>query len=68
MAKTTITWAAHLTRKGGGVRNAYQILIRKPQAETTGRCRQIAEDSIKLVVTDIGWEIVDWIHLAQDRD
>jgi hypothetical protein len=26
------------------------------------------EDNIKKVLMEIGWEGVDWIHLAQDRD
>jgi hypothetical protein len=26
------------------------------------------EDNIKMDLREIGWEIVEWIHLAQDRD
>jgi hypothetical protein len=26
------------------------------------------EDNIKMALTEIGWEGVDWMHLAQDRD
>jgi hypothetical protein len=26
------------------------------------------EDNIKVDLTEIGWGIMDWIHLAQDRD
>jgi hypothetical protein len=25
-------------------------------------------NNIRSDVRDVGWEIVDWIHLAQDRD
>jgi len=25
-------------------------------------------DNIRMDLTEIGWEVVDWIHLAQDRD
>jgi hypothetical protein len=25
-------------------------------------------DNTKIVLTETGWGIVDWIHLAQDRD
>jgi hypothetical protein len=33
-----------------------------------GRPRRIWEDNIKIDLTGIGWEGVEWIHLAQDRD
>jgi hypothetical protein len=26
------------------------------------------EDGIKMDLGEIGWEVVEWIHLAQDRD
>jgi hypothetical protein len=26
------------------------------------------EDNIKNDLSELGWEIVDWMHLAQDRD
>jgi hypothetical protein len=26
------------------------------------------EDNIKMDLNDIGWDGVDWIHMAQDRD
>jgi hypothetical protein len=26
------------------------------------------EDNIRIDLTEIGWELVDWIHLAEDRD
>jgi hypothetical protein len=26
------------------------------------------EDNIRLHLSEIGWEVVDWIHLAQDSD
>jgi hypothetical protein len=33
-----------------------------------GRPRRRWEDNIKMYLTEIGWEDVDCIHLAQDRD
>jgi hypothetical protein len=30
------------------------------------RCRWV--DDIKMDLTDIGWDGVDWIHMAQERD
>jgi hypothetical protein len=26
------------------------------------------EDNIRMDLKDIGWEVVHWMHLAQDRD
>jgi len=26
------------------------------------------EDNIRMDVGEIGWEVVEWMHLAQDRD
>jgi len=50
-----------------GVRNAYNILIRKPEGERPlGRLRRRLEDNIRMDHREIGWEVVDWIHLAQD--
>jgi hypothetical protein len=33
-----------------------------------GRPRHRWEDNIRVDLKEIGWEGVDWIHLAQDRD
>jgi hypothetical protein len=33
-----------------------------------GRHKHIWEDNIRMVLTEIIWEPVDWIHMAQDRD
>jgi hypothetical protein len=32
------------------------------------RSRRRREDNIRMDLMEIGWEGVDWIHLAQDRD
>jgi hypothetical protein len=32
------------------------------------RARNRWEDNIRMDITEVGWEGVDWIHLAQDRD
>jgi hypothetical protein len=50
----------------GDKRNAYRILVGKPEGKRPlGRpgCRQV--DSI---ILEIGWDDMDWIDLAQDRD
>jgi hypothetical protein len=33
-----------------------------------GRPRRKWEDNMKTDLTKIGWEVVDWIHVAQDKD
>jgi hypothetical protein len=47
----------------GERRNAYRILVGKPEGK---RCRR--EDNIKNDLRKIGWGVMDWIDLAQDRD
>jgi hypothetical protein len=52
-----------------GVRNAYKILIGKPVGKSPlGRSRRRCENNIRLYLTETGWEVVDWMHLAQDKD
>jgi hypothetical protein len=53
----------------GKMRNAYKILVRKPDGKRPlGRSRHRWEDNIRVDLREIGWKDVDWIHLAQDRD
>jgi hypothetical protein len=61
-------WAGRVTRMGE-VRNAYNILVRKPEGRRPlGRPWRRWEDNIRLDLRITGWEGVDWIHLAQHRD
>jgi hypothetical protein len=46
-------------------RNAYKILVGKPEGKTTQRIYRWEDSRIDL--REIGWESVDWIHLAQNR-
>jgi len=51
------------------MRNAYKILVGKPTGKRPlGKPRRRWEDNIRIDLREIGWEGVDWIHLAQDRD
>jgi hypothetical protein len=53
----------------GGMRNAYNILVGKSgRKRPFGRPRRGWEHNIRLVVMEIGWDVVKWIHLAQDMD
>jgi hypothetical protein len=50
-------------------RNAYSILVGKPEGKRPlGRPRRRWVDSIKMNLREIGWDGMDWIDLAQDRD
>jgi hypothetical protein len=52
----------------GGMRNAYKILVGEPEGQRSlGRPRHRWKD-IRMDLMEVGWEGVDWIHLAQDRD
>jgi hypothetical protein len=44
--------------------HAYRLLVGKPQ----GRPRSKWVDNIKMDLREIGWDGMDWIDLAQDRD
>jgi hypothetical protein len=53
----------------GEMRNAYKIVIGRPEwNRPRGRPRRRWEYNIRMVLREIGWEGVDWIQLAQDRD
>jgi hypothetical protein len=50
-------------------RNAYRILMRKPGGKRPlGRPSRRWVDNIKMDLREIGWDGVDRIDLAQDRD
>jgi hypothetical protein len=50
------------------MRNAYNFLVGKPEGvRLLGRSKRRWEDNIKIYLREIGWESMDWIHLAQDR-
>jgi ribosome biogenesis protein Nip4 len=61
-------WAENVAGMGE-VRNAYKILIGKPESKRPlRRPRRRWEDNIRMYLREIGCEVVDWIHLAQDTD
>jgi hypothetical protein len=61
-------WAGHVARIGDR-RNAYRILVGKPEERRPlGRPRRRWMDNIKIDLREIGWDGMDWIDLAQDRD
>jgi hypothetical protein len=51
------------------MRNAYSILVSKHEGKRPlGRPRHRWKYIIRLDLREIGWEGVNWMHLAQDRD
>jgi hypothetical protein len=53
----------------GAMRNVYKILVGKPEgSRPLGRLRRRWEDNIKMDLREICLGVVDFIHLAQDRD
>jgi hypothetical protein len=56
-------------RTNGDKRNAYRILVVKPEGKRRlRRPRRRWVDNIKMDLREIGWDGMDWIVLAQDRD
>jgi hypothetical protein len=56
-------WAGACSTNGEK-RNAYRILVGKP----LGRESRRWVDKIKMDLRGIGWDGVDWIDMAKDRD
>jgi hypothetical protein len=53
----------------GETKNAYRILVGNREGKRPlGRPRRRWEDNIKMDLRELGWDGVDWIELAQDRD
>jgi hypothetical protein len=53
----------------GEKRNAYRILLGKPEAKgPLGRPRRRWENNIIMDLREMGWGGMDWIDLAQARD
>jgi hypothetical protein len=60
-------WAEHVAFMGE--RNAYNSLVGKLEwKRPLGRSRHKCEDNIRIYLRETGWKVLDWIHLAQDRD
>jgi hypothetical protein len=53
----------------GKKRNACRILLGKPEGtRSLGGQRRRWLGNIKMDLREIGWDGIDWIDLAQDRD
>jgi hypothetical protein len=53
----------------GKMKNAYSILVGKYERKRPlGRPRHRWEDNTRMDLREVGWEGVDWMDVAQDRD
>jgi hypothetical protein len=53
----------------GEKRNAYRILVGKPEGKRPlGRPTRRWTDNIQMDLRETGWDGMDWIDLAQDRN
>jgi hypothetical protein len=69
MMKSRRMRRAGLVAPMGEKRNAYRILVGKPEGRRPlVRPRRRWVDNIKIDLREIGWDVVDWVNLAQDRD
>jgi hypothetical protein len=60
-------WTGHVARMGEK-RNVYRLLVEKPEGKRPlGRPNRRWIDNIKMDLSEIGLNVVDWIGLAQDR-
>jgi hypothetical protein len=60
-----IRWAGYVARMGRKGR----ILVGKPEGKRPlRRPRRRFVDNIKMDLSEIGWDGIDWIDLVQDRD
>jgi hypothetical protein len=61
-------WAWYVARMGAK-RNAYRILLGNPEGnKPLARPRHRWVDNIKMDIREIGWDCVNWIDMAQDKD
>jgi hypothetical protein len=58
----------HVTRTAE-IRNAYKCLFGRAEGKRPlGKTRRGWEEKLKMDLQEVGWECVDWIDLAQNRD
>jgi hypothetical protein len=61
-------WAGHVARMGE-TRNVYGILMGKPEGKRpVRRPRRRWVDHTKMDLREIGWDGMDWIDVAQDKN
>jgi hypothetical protein len=62
--KLRMRWTGHVAYMGD-MRNMYNVLVGKSEGRRPlGRHRLRCEDNIGMDLREIGWESVNWIHVA----
>ena len=65
---TNCGWAGHVARMGAR-KSVYRVFVGKPEGKKPlGRPRRRWEDNIKVGLQEVGYGVMDWIHVSQDRD
>jgi hypothetical protein len=60
-------WTGHIARMEN--RNTYTIMVGKPEGKRPlGRPKRRCLHNIKMDLTEIGWDGMDWFDLAEERD
>jgi hypothetical protein len=59
-------WAGHVASTVE-MRNTYKMLVGKPEEKRPLGRPWCGWRMILLAIRKIGWAVVDWIHVAQDR-
>jgi hypothetical protein len=49
-------------------RNAFRVLVGKPEGRRPGRRRRRCADNIKMDLREIECDDMDWIDVGQDRE
>jgi hypothetical protein len=63
-----LRWARHVVRMGE-MKLSYYTAIGSPEwMSLLGTPRSRRENNFRMEFRKRGWEVVDWIHLAQDRN
>jgi hypothetical protein len=65
---TKMRRARHVARTEE-MRNSYQVLVGKPESnKPLRRYRRTWKDNIGMEFRELGWEGLNWVHLAQGKD
>jgi hypothetical protein len=61
-------WTGHVACRGESI-GLYRNFVGKPEGKNSlGKTRPRWKDNIWMDFQKVGWEGMDWIDLAQDRD